>query len=70
MFKLNAQNKNATIKFEQIFDNYELMREKEKELIATGLITIVTMLTKEQADKYPEAILEELRSKYSNNVGN
>lgn len=70
MFKLNGRSKDGAVKFEQIFEHYELMREKEKELIQRGMLTVVTPMNKEQVTSYPETIIEQIKTMYSNGIVN
>jgi hypothetical protein len=66
MFKLNAVSLDGNTKFEQVFQNYVSMREKEKELQAQGLTTVCTPMTKEQHEKYSQELLNKVVGLYNN----
>lgn len=70
MFKLNAVSLDGNTKFEQVFQNYVSMREKEKELQKEGLTTVVTPMTKEQHEKYSQDLLAKVVGLYSNSTLN
>lgn len=70
MYKLNAFNPDGTVKFEQVFSNYVIMREKEKELIKEGYTTIITPMSKDDHNKYSEELLKKVIGLYGNSVLN
>lgn len=60
MFKLNAMNVDGSVRVEQIFSNYVTLKEKQKELIAMGLTTLITPMSKEEHLQYSEDILKSV----------
>lgn len=60
MFKLNAMSADGAVKLEQVFSNYVSLKEKQKELIAMGLTTVITPMTHDDHLKYSEELLKQV----------
>lgn len=59
MFKLSGSKELGNITFEQIFYTYGAMKEKQNELIALGMLTIVTPMNEDQLTKYKQDLLNK-----------
>lgn len=60
MYKLNAMKPDGSTSFEQVFGNYVSMKQKESELRAQGMTTIITPMTQEQHLEYSEKLMSKV----------
>lgn len=58
MYKLNGKGANGK-EFEQVYGSYADVRTKEKELLESGMLTVVTMTTREQVEQMSENMLKK-----------
>ena len=70
MYKLVAVTIDNLGKYEQVFDSYESLSLREKELRKMGYITSITQLNKEDTVQYSAELLDKLHKIYGNNLKN
>ena len=69
MWKLSGINELNRTEFEQIFSNYVELREKEKELYARGMSTMVETMTEDEVRDHSEKLLAKFAELHGHKEG-